>query len=167
MRGISIGDIICLVDSIDREGRFAKVSWKSDDFWLRSHGGNREGLSVGEVAWQNVFGEIAKVVLREYRLVFLVEFVRFACIVQKWVFSTWTIFWSHLVRSFGPFLCFSGPSLVIMQWTCRCNELVSFRPCLSWCGVCWSAIMVWNEIMVRGFAFLEFLSEFCLVWARF
>ena len=26
MRGISIGNIICLVDSIDREGRFAKVS---------------------------------------------------------------------------------------------------------------------------------------------
>ena len=26
MLGISIGDIICLVDSIDREGRFAKVS---------------------------------------------------------------------------------------------------------------------------------------------
>ena len=53
MRGKAIGDGTCLVDSIDREGCVAKVSGKSDDFWLRSLGRNVEGLSVGEVVRRN------------------------------------------------------------------------------------------------------------------
>ena len=52
MRGAEIGDAMCLVNSIDREGRVVKVSGKSDDFWSRSLGRTVEGLPVGEVVWR-------------------------------------------------------------------------------------------------------------------
>ena len=53
MRGAAIGDAMCLVDFIDREGHVVKVSGKSDDFWSRSLGRNVEGLPVGEVVRRN------------------------------------------------------------------------------------------------------------------
>ena len=53
MRGLTIGEEMCLVDFIDREGRVLKVSAKWVDFWSRSHGRNVECLPVGEVVWQN------------------------------------------------------------------------------------------------------------------
>ena len=60
MLGVVIGETMFLVDSIDREGLILKVSSKSLDFWLRSHGRNVEGLSVGEVVRQNWLERLRK-----------------------------------------------------------------------------------------------------------